>query len=93
MKVVDGKIHIYDITTDLMREITPQDIESLENQAAALGFLLTRGRELLTLHVGVDAETQLADILYGGRKLLSNALWIGQGKATLSDFGEGGRHA
>jgi hypothetical protein len=65
MKVVDGKIHIYDIREDVMREIAPQDVESLENQAAALGFLLTRGR-----------------------KLFADALSIGQGKATLSDFPE-----
>ncbi len=65
MKVVDGKIHIYDLRIDERREITPQDVESLENQAMALGFLVTRVR-----------------------KLLADALSIGQGKATINDFPE-----
>lgn len=44
MKLVDGKIHIYDLNIDDWREIRPEDVESFESQAAALGFLITRCR-------------------------------------------------
>jgi len=47
MRVINDKIHTYDVSTDEWREITPQDVENFENCAAAFGLLRERMQLLL----------------------------------------------
>lgn len=41
MQVINGKWHIYDIATDDFKEMTKEDVESLERQSRAFSMIMT----------------------------------------------------
>jgi hypothetical protein len=85
MKIIDGKIHIYDIDLDLLRELRPDDVVSLESVYAAFGMLRTKLQKLFFERSPPIVDSYAQDCV---RELLAQTLLVGQGKANINDFPE-----